>query len=33
VLDSSRAIWGIKAAGRSGQQDGDRRIGQDFAQL
>ena len=33
VLDYSRAIWGIKAAARSGQQDSDRRIGQDSAQL
>jgi hypothetical protein len=33
VLDYSRAIWGTKAVARSGQQDGDRRIGQDFAQL
>jgi starch phosphorylase len=32
VLDYSRAIWGTKAAG-SAHQDGDRRIGQDFAQL
>jgi starch phosphorylase len=34
VLDYSRAIWGTKSA-RSGvsQQDSDRRIGQDFAQL
>ncbi len=33
VLDYSRAIWGTKAAARSGQQDSDRRIGQDSAQL
>jgi len=33
VLDYSRAIWGIKPAARSSQQDSDRRIGQDSAQL
>ena len=34
VLDYSREIWGTKAA-RSGvsEQDSDRHIGQDYAQL
>jgi starch phosphorylase len=32
VLDYSREIWGTKSA-RSGQQDSDRNVGQDYAQL
>ncbi|HKP24655.1 MAG TPA: glycogen/starch/alpha-glucan phosphorylase, partial [Dongiaceae bacterium] len=32
VLDYAREIWGTRSV-RSGQQDDDRQIGQDFAQL